>query len=103
VARAAVPPEAIEEEKWHVGSDIWALACTVVEMMIGGPPRSGATPYGAMYHACKVPYEAQLPDGLSDDGRCAPVALYRARAGKGLLANWGTEPLCGVRGAATSC
>lgn len=63
-----MPPEAIEDNRWHFNSDIWSLGCTIIELMTGHPPNGSANKYTAMYRACQQPVDVTMPSGISKQG-----------------------------------
>ena len=56
-------PEVIEMESLTSASDIWSLACTIIALVTGKPPRSDISPMAALFRI--VQDGISVPPGLS--------------------------------------
>ncbi|KAG2392531.1 hypothetical protein C9374_011256 [Naegleria lovaniensis] len=64
-------PEVIREQKYSKASDIWSVACTVVEMIIGGLPYPDMEKRDANYVMIRIAEgkTPQIPEHLSEEGK----------------------------------
>ncbi|KAL0217469.1 hypothetical protein RCL1_008050 [Eukaryota sp. TZLM3-RCL] len=61
-----MPPEVIEQSGACEQSDIWALGCTVVELIKGNPPYGHLAPMAALFRIVTEP-SPPLPDDISPE------------------------------------
>eukprot|EP01006_Ploeotia_vitrea_P039214 TRINITY_DN66325_c6_g11_i1.p1 TRINITY_DN66325_c6_g11~~TRINITY_DN66325_c6_g11_i1.p1 ORF type:complete len:973 (-),score=107.93 TRINITY_DN66325_c6_g11_i1:75-2993(-) len=65
-------PEVISKSQYSMAADIWALACTIIEMATGKPPWSEkefTSHVSAMYYIATSGTTPQIPQTLSEDGK----------------------------------
>lgn len=64
-------PEVIREQRYSKASDIWSVACTVVEMIIGGLPYPDMEKRDANYVMIKIAEgkTPPIPEHLSEEGK----------------------------------
>ena len=55
------------EPKVSFKSDIWSLACTVVELLTGHPPFKDEQPTRVGFQIVKEDILSQIPSGISED------------------------------------
>lgn len=58
-------PEVIEMTGHHTTSDIWSLACTVIELLTGDPPYFELQSMSALFKIVSDPHPP-LPEGITD-------------------------------------
>lgn len=65
-------PEVIINAKYTNGSDIWAVGCTLLEMLTGQPPWAQMkfdNPISAMFHIAQSKVGPKVPDDLSEQAK----------------------------------
>eukprot|EP00163_Fabomonas_tropica_P021865 TRINITY_DN3811_c0_g1_i1.p1 TRINITY_DN3811_c0_g1~~TRINITY_DN3811_c0_g1_i1.p1 ORF type:complete len:408 (-),score=127.32 TRINITY_DN3811_c0_g1_i1:179-1402(-) len=63
-------PEVITNQGYGRKSDVWSLACTIIELATGKPPWHHLTnAFAAMYHIANSDEPPEIPDSLSDECR----------------------------------
>ena len=60
-----VAPEVIQSYGTQTASDIWSLACTIIEMLTGNPPYHNLNHMQSMYHMV-ADDNPPIPQGISN-------------------------------------
>ncbi|ORZ02994.1 kinase-like domain-containing protein [Syncephalastrum racemosum] len=69
-------PEVIELKGASTKSDIWSLACTIIELLTGKPPYAGMIAMSALYHIVEDDCPP-IPEGISESLRGLLIDCFR--------------------------